>query len=231
MSKIFKKFLKASRNIVLGDFRSKKLSDIIINKILKYSENKKNIKIIDYGSGHQPRVIYYIHDKLKKKFNLNVKIDCYDFYSDDEIKRLNKIFKKGINFLNINNLKNRTYDFCLINDVLHHIDIEKEVLIIKILKRLLKSSKIVIIKDHFQDGFFSNNIIRLMDFLGNYFNDVKIPNKYYDKKTFENLLVKIRAKVIERMTSIKLYPSYLLFMSNPDFHFIYLINKRRDFKK
>jgi len=42
---IFKKFLKASRNIVLGDFRSKKLSDIIINKILKYSENKKNINV------------------------------------------------------------------------------------------------------------------------------------------------------------------------------------------
>lgn len=231
MDKIFKKFLKASRNIVLGDFRSKKLSEIIISKILKYSENRKNIKVIDYGSGHQPRVIYYIHEKLKKKFNINVKIDCYDFYTDEEIKKLKKTYKKGINFFNMSSFKNKTYDFCLINDVLHHIDITKEIVIIKILKRLLKSSKIVIIKDHFQYGFLSNNIIRFMDFLGNYFNDVKIPKKYYDKKIFEDLLVKIRARVIEKIISVKLYPSYLLFMSNPDYHFIYLINKRHDFKK
>ena len=230
MKNLFKKILKFSRNKILGDFRSKKLSNIIINKILKYNKNKKNIKILDYGSGFQPRVIFFIHEKLRKKLNLKIEIDCYDFYTDKEIKSLTKKYKKGINFLNINSLKNKNYDFCLINDVLHHIDINREDLIIKILKKLLNSSKIVLIKDHFQKGFLSNSIIRLMDFLGNYFNDVKIPKKYYDNETFENLIIKIRARVIEKIISINLYPSYLLFMSNPDFHFIYLIKRKSQLK-
>ena len=72
MKNLFKKILKFSRNKILGDFRSKKLSNIIINKILKYNKNKKNIKILDYGSGFQPRVIFFIHEKLRKKLNLKI---------------------------------------------------------------------------------------------------------------------------------------------------------------
>ena len=76
----------------------------------------------------------------------------------------------------------------MINDVLHHMNIEKEDLIISTLKQLLKISNILIVKDHFQSGPLSNNIIRFMDFLGNYFNDVEIPKKYYTKTNFDNLL-------------------------------------------
>ena len=49
MVQIFKNLLKNLRDFVLGDFRSNKLSDIIVNKILRYSKNKKSIKILDYG--------------------------------------------------------------------------------------------------------------------------------------------------------------------------------------
>ena len=59
MVQIFKNLLKNLRDFVLGDFRSNKLSDIIVNKILRYSKNKKSIKILDYGSGFQPQVIYF----------------------------------------------------------------------------------------------------------------------------------------------------------------------------
>tara|TARA_A100001015_G_C14345006_1_gene464504 strand:- start:239 stop:445 length:207 start_codon:yes stop_codon:yes gene_type:complete len=67
-----------------------------------------------------------------------------------------------------------------------------------------------------------------MDFLGNYFNDVNTPEKYYDKKTFKRLLDKLKIKVLEKILSVKLYPSFLLFMSNPDFNFVYLIRKRNN---
>jgi len=228
MNKIFKVFLRALRNFVLGDYRSKRLGCLIADKILKFSSSKQKIKVLDYGSGFQPRVIFYILKKLKKNFHGKINIDCYDFYEKKEILKLNNSFSSEINFHNLNSLpKEKKYDYCLINDVLHHMDIENESLIEDTLKKLLGVAEIVIIKDHFQYGVISNMIIRFMDFLGNYFNDVKIPKKYYDQKTFDDLINKINAVVIEANVSIKLYPPFLIFMSNPDYHFVYLIRNSR----
>ena len=224
--KIFKIFLQRLRNLVLGDFRSKRLSDLIVKKVLKYNK-KKRIRILDYGSGYQPQVVFFVYQDLVKKYKKKIEFDCFDFYSKNDLTKLNKNKNKNIKFRHINSLKsyNKRYDFCLINDVIHHIGIEKEDLIKKILNDLLKISNIVLIKDHFQQGIVSNNIIRFMDFLGNYFNDVNTPNKYYDKKTFKKLLSRLKITVIEKTVSIKLYPSFLLFMSNPDFNFVYLIKR------
>ena len=64
--KIFKFFLKRLRNLVLGDYRSIRLSNIIVEKVLRY--NKKNkIKILDYGSGYQPKVVFIVYEQLVKK--------------------------------------------------------------------------------------------------------------------------------------------------------------------
>ena len=52
---MIKRLLKKLRDLVVGDFRSKILSDLIVKKIIKYNK-KKNIKILDYGSGFQPNV-------------------------------------------------------------------------------------------------------------------------------------------------------------------------------
>ena len=225
--KLFKICLQKLRNLVLGDLRSKKLSQLIVLKIIKYNKQKV-IRILDYGTGYQPKVVYYVYEQLINDYKKKVIIDCYDFYSKKELKKLNNLKNKGIFFYNINTilLNKKKYDFSLINDVIHHIGIEKEKIIINILNNLINISKIVFIKDHFQQGVISNNIIRFMDFLGNYFNNVNTPRKYYSKKSFRKLLKKIKITTLEKILSIKLYPSFLLFMSNPDFNFIYLIKKK-----
>ena len=64
-----------------------------------------------------------------------------------------------------------------------------------------------------------------MDFLGNYFNDVSTPKKYFDKSSFSYLLKLTNSEIVEKILNIKLYQSYFLFMSNPKLHFIYLIKK------
>ena len=228
LSKLLKILLHKLRNLVIGDFRSKKLSAIIVEKIIKYNKKKK-IKILDYGSGYQPKVIYFVNESLMQLYKKKISIDCYDFYSKKDLKKLNNNKKNNIAFHSINSIKKnkKKYDFCLINDVIHHIGIEKEKLIIGILNNLADVSKIVFIKDHFQQGAVSNTIIRIIDFLGNYFNDVKVPKNYYSIKTFEKFIKKTNSKIIERVIGIKLYPSFLLFMSNPKFNFIYLIKKFR----
>lgn len=225
--KLFKIYLQKLRNYVLGDFRSKKLSHLIVKKIIKYNK-KKTIKILDYGTGYQPKVVYFVYEQLVKKHKKKIIVDCYDFYSKKDLKKLNRFKNRSINFYNIGSIQKnkKRYDFCMINDVIHHIGIEKEEVIIKILNSLINISKIVFIKDHFQQGFLSNNIIRFMDFLGNYFNNVNTPDKYYTKRSFKKLLKKMKIITIEKILSIKLYPSFLFFMSNPDFNFCYLIKKK-----
>ena len=51
--KLIKHFLKILRNIFVGDYRSKLLSEIIVKMILKYSVKSEVIRIMDYGSGFQ----------------------------------------------------------------------------------------------------------------------------------------------------------------------------------
>ena len=62
---MIKILLKKLRNIIIGDFRSKRLANLVIKKIIKYNK-KKNIKILDYGSGFQPVLIFIMIDFLRE---------------------------------------------------------------------------------------------------------------------------------------------------------------------
>ena len=225
IAKIVKIFLKKLNLITVGNFRAKILSQMIVKIVLKHSNKKKTIKIIDYGSGSQPKVIFYIYDILKNEHKLNVKIYCYDLYNSQYLKTLNQ--NKDIIFSHIQNLNlNKTkYDFCLLNDVLHHIGVEKVTELKNLIIKLQNKAKFVLIKDHFQFGLLSNLTLRIMDFMGNYFNDVATPYKYFDKASFAHLLQLTNSEIVEKILNIKLYQSYFLFMSNPKFNFIYLTKK------
>ena len=225
IAKIVKIFLRKLNLITVGNFRAKILSQMIVKIVLKHSNKKKTIKIIDYGSGSQPKVIFYIYDILKNEHKLNIKIYCYDLYNSQYLKTLNQ--NKDIIFSHIQNLNlNKTkYDFCLLNDVLHHIGVEKVTELKNLIIKLQNKAKFVLIKDHFQYGLLSNLTLRIMDFMGNYFNDVATPYKYFDKPSFTHLLQLTNSKIVEKILNIKLYQSYFLFMSNPKLHFIYLIKK------
>ena len=220
------RIIKKLRNIIIGDYRSKILADIIVKRIIKFNK-QKNIKILDFGSGFQPNIIFFIYNKLSVIHKKKVVINCYDFYTSKKLYDLNSSKTSPINFKKVNLLKRDKikYDFTLINDVLHHIGIDEEKLNKNLLNSILDKSKIIFIKDHFQSGPISNFVIRLMDFFGNYFNNVKTPKLYYTKKTFKDFIGKTNGKIIEIVYKIKLYPSYTLFMSNPKFNFFCLIKK------
>ena len=146
---------------------------------------------------------------------------CYDFYEKSELKIMNN--NSNIKFLNIKDLSNSKstkFNFCLLVDVLHHIGLENSKKIFRIINKLKKKSKFLIIKDHFQYGFFSNLALILMDFIGNYGDDVKIPKTYFSINTFESFLKKSKLKEIKRISNKKYYKWYWFYFNRKKLQFL-----------
>ena len=207
------KVVKNSRKIIL----SKIISNIIIKKF------KNKISILDYGAGHEPDVVLSIYKELKKNRFKKISINAVDVYKKKDIQKLKK--NTHIKFYSIQNFKklNKKYDITLINDTLHHIGIEDEKNIISLLKLLKKRSKYLIIKDHFEEGLISNFLLRLMDYIGNRYNNVNVPKKYFTKKGFQKILNLVGLKIDYKVINQRYYNKVFLFMSSPNLHFLYLL--------
>jgi len=219
---VIKKFLGNFRKVILQNVREKVLAEEYF-KIIKNLKIKKNIKILDYGSGFEPEIILNLYTILKKK-NFKPEIICCDFYNFQQLSKLNNNTKK-IKFVNLKDLEDiKKFDVSILSDVLHHVGVEKKEIDI-IFKKLLKNSKFTILKDQFETNFFTRSILRIMDFIGNYYNNVEIPKKYFTKHGLEKKLKILKINITKKFTSISIYPRYFLFFSNPKLQFIYILSK------
>ena len=198
------------------------MSSLLVRLILENTD-KKLIKVLDYGSGFEPKIIQIVQKQLISK-GFKIKIDCYDLYNKKQLIELNN--NSSISFHNIDKLDSNKiiYDFCIIADTLHHIGVDNEDYIKSIFVKIKSLSKFIIIKDHFEWNLFSRLCLKMMDFIGNYYNDVNIPNKYYTKIQCENFLQGLSLKIQDKITNERYHPKIFMFLSNPRFHFIYLIS-------
>ena len=73
---MIKKTLKYIRLVLFRNYREKIIANILSKEILKLSETKKTLKILDYGSGMQPEVIFLLLKNLQKNSNKNWLINC-----------------------------------------------------------------------------------------------------------------------------------------------------------
>ena len=218
--RIIKYILKQLRLLVLRNQREENISNVLQNIVKK---DKKKITILDFGSGKDAIISKYLINKFKNK-SFNIKIDCYDFFNKKTLKSLNKK-NQFINFYDVREFykNNKKYDYCLIIDVLHHVGVDNTKYIVKILKKLKKKSKTVIIKDHFEWSFLSRILLIFMDFIGNYHNDVSIPNKYFTELQFNKMLSQNKIKIKKKILNKRYHSKIFLFLSNPNFHFLYII--------
>ena len=218
---ILQKF-KIFRDLLVRNRYEAILSRSIFDIILKNLQNKNNIKILDFGSGFEPTVTQLIKNKLLTK-SITSTIHGYDLYDDYQLKNLNK--NTSDRYFKSSDLTNTEeyYDFAIISDVLHHMDVDNTDLIYETLKTIKKKAKFIIIKDHFQYGFFSNQILRFMDFFGNFYNNIKTPKRYYQENEFNLLLDNLNLKIREKILNNRYHSRIFLFLSNPKYHFIYLL--------
>ena len=219
---IKKRKFKYLRDIFVRTRYEEILSQSIAD-IIKINSKKSKIKILDFGSGIEPSLIQMIRDKLSKG-SIEIISHGYDLYDDSEINKLNKTSKNEFYFKS-NELKNSDeyYDFAIVSDVLHHMNIENKNLIKETLKNLKLKSKYLIVKDHFQYGFFSNQIIRFMDFFGNLNSNIETPKKYFSKEQFHHLVESLNLSVKYKILDNRYHPKFLPFFNNLKYHFIYLL--------
>ena len=205
-------FSNITRKIFKGD-RLKRLS-IGVSDILKiiHLNKKKKLSILDYGCGSMD-----LSKKIQKKKFIN-KITAIDIYSANyrfkKIRYMNEkfFFKKN----------NKKFDAIVIVDVLHHIGINKAH---KILKKLSKYSNFIIVKDHYEYGFFSRHLLRFVDFYANYAYGVKIPKKYFDKSSWIISFKKAKLKQIHYISDFQQHDGIYNVILNKKHHFISLLKK------
>ncbi len=213
-NKIFLIFISdLIRKIFKGD-RIKRISNEVINISRKISQNnKKKLSILDFGCGSME-----ISKKLqKKKYVKNIiGTDTFHYkYKNKNIKYMqnNKLF----------NSNTKKFDLIISIDVLHHIGVENSH---KTLKKLSRYSNYILIKDHFEYGFFSRHLLRFVDFYANYAYGVKIPNKYFTKSLWKSILKKTSLKEIYRIDNFQQHDGLFNIILNKKYHFVSVLKKK-----
>lgn len=227
--RIIKFLLKYFRLIIFNEYRESQLSKYISEEIKNLHSDSEEIQILDFGSGMNPIVIQKICESIRLKYkNIKLKVDCFDFYSNEQVSNLNKKFG-DFNFYDLEDFDSskKKYDFAIILDVLHHVGIDKnrkEVL--QIFSDLSKTSKYVIVKDHFYSSKLSKYLLIAMDFVGNYYNNVSIPSTYFTEGLYDEILEIKKLKEIKRLKNKYYYKKYWLFFASPSLHFISIFTNK-----
>lgn len=194
------------RKIFKGD-RLKRITKTLLKISKQISlEEKKRIVILDFGCGSME-----ISKRLQKNFHIYKIIGTDTFETNFRTNKLEYISsKKFKNF-------NKKFDLIIIVDVLHHIGVDNAY---KVLKNLSKISKNILVKDHFEYGFFSRHLLRFVDFYANYAYDVNIPKKYFNYKSWKKIIKKSFLKEIKIIKNFQQHDGLFNLLLNKKHHFV-----------
>jgi SAM-dependent methyltransferase len=94
------------------------------------------------------------------------------------------------------------FDVVIFSDVLHHVPSD---LVSPLLKSAARVGRFVLIKDHFEYGWFSRNMLRAMDFVGNYSYGISVPKNYFSCDSFAAAMRDAGLRVDDVDVGINLY--------------------------
>ena len=198
---------------IFGGDRIKRLSNIMIQKSKKiHMRKKRKINILDFGCGSME-----ISKKLEKLSFVGNIVGVDTFESKFKTKKMQYV--QYDKFFNKNKKK---FDVIIAIDVLHHIGIDRS---FETLKKLSKFSKNIIIKDHFEFGFFSRQLLRFVDFYANYAYDVNIPKEYFNYVTWKKTIKKSNLKEVELIKSFQQHDGVFNIILNKRHHFVSHLKK------
>jgi SAM-dependent methyltransferase len=95
-----------------------------------------------------------------------------------------------------------SFDVVLFSDVLHHVPESQRA---ELLASAAKVGRHILIKDHFEYGWWSRQMLRLMDWVGNFGYGVVIPRRYFDADGFSALCERAGLSVTGLDIGVRLY--------------------------
>jgi SAM-dependent methyltransferase len=115
------------------------------------------------------------------------------------------------------------FDLSVLVDVLHHSsDIPA------LFGEAKRVSRCIIIKDHFEYGFYSSTMLKAMDLFGNWAYDIKVPGRYFTRKLFAELCEQLELDVVDLEIGMELYHHLPVLnkMLKPEWHFIAVLKSK-----
>ncbi len=166
----------------------------IFSEIIEAGKNGP-VKCLDVGCGDMQIA------ELVAAFNPDTRWTCLDIYPLPEELKLQEKYQKYRSFDGLHiPAEDQSFDYVLLCDVLHH-SLHSALL----LRECARVGKRVIVKDHYQYGFFSNLSLKWMDRFGNQAYGVHIPGQYFSVKGFEELCRECGLEMVQQHVGIQLY--------------------------
>lgn len=208
---VHKKTSHNTRIALLSEVFSKEIQE------LKSTNPQNSIRCLDIGCGDMT-----LSEAISEKDNTIVfkGIDIHTVPQEmsvlDRWKNYSRFDGQHIPF------EDNSFDVVLFSDVLHH-DYKNIEILLSEAKRV---SKYILIKDHFEYGFFSRKLLQLADIIGNYGYGISIPNRYFSIKSYEGIIGQTGLSEIKRISPIYLYKHNPLvqFLFKGKYQFISILN-------
>lgn len=121
--------------------------------------------------------------------------------------------------------EDNAFDASMANDVLHHAGMERAVLI---LRELARCSTYIVIKDHFEYGPASRQLLRLADWYGNWAYDVNVPDRYFDTAAWAQTVSAAGLKEVRRTVGVTIHTGLFGLILPSRLHFISILSKSDD---
>lgn len=116
-------------------------------------------------------------------------------------------------------LPNKSVDFCILTDVLHHCDDPAGML--RECERV--STRFIVVKDHFSDGAWDAALLRVMDWVGNRGHEVPLPHNYFSRNGWSKLIAELGLSTTTQLDRLDLYPFPFTYIFDSSLHFLALL--------
>jgi hypothetical protein len=201
--------LDALRNLAGGD-RFENLYGALRSAIGELDE--PNLFLLDYGCGTMS-FSQRLHDE--GRIADFVGMDTYarpgSSAADPKWSHYRQIGADGLDAVR------EQFDVAMMVDVLHHVAEGEQA---KILRSLSSVSRYVLVKDHFEQGMLSRQMLRLADWYGNFAYGVTVPKRYFDRARWAQLVETSGLVEMTRKTDVRVHDGLFGVIVPPRCHFI-----------
>lgn len=206
-----KSFLSSAYASMHNNLLHDKRMDLLSDEVLALLPPSKNVLDIGCGDGKLIR-------------NCNLKTDGLINFRGVEV--FNRTNDPNIAIYDGKLLPycNNSFDVCLLCDVLHHVECPENILS----EAIRVSSEYIIIKDHLCHNKLDRITLMLMDFVGNYFYNVKSIYNYMNEEKWISMFEELNLKVLIFKNNVSLYSFPLSTISSSGLHCIFLLKVCKD---